>query len=160
MIIIRENINIGNTYLEAGNTKSTYGKLSYLRPKSTKAHVENTIKLLLSLKEDKVGTPIYREDIYNFSLNQNIPNPFSNETRIYFNIEKDSKVELTIYNIYGQRVKMLLNTNLKQGEHFVDWNGSDSYGNFVSDGIYFYTIKINNKRISKKMIYIRNGGKN
>ncbi|MBI9039451.1 MAG: hypothetical protein JEY97_15060 [Bacteroidales bacterium] len=76
MIINGININIGNTYLEAGNTKSTYGKLSYLRPKSTKAHVENTIKLLLSLKEDKVGTPIYREVTYNFSLNQNIPNPF------------------------------------------------------------------------------------
>ena len=152
-------INIGNTYLEAGNAKSTYGKLSYLRPKSTKAHIENTIKLLLSLKEDKENPPILREEIYNFSLNQNIPNPFSNETRIYFNIEEANKVELIIYNIYGQNVKTLLNKTLKQGEHFVDWNGSNIFGHFVSDGIYFYTLKINKKRITKKLIYIRNGGK-
>jgi len=148
----------GNTYLEAGNTKSTYGKLSYLRPKSIEAHIENTIKLLLSLKEDKVNLPIYGEETYYFSLNQNIPNPFSNETRIYFIIEKDSKVDLEIYNIYGQKVKSLLSKRLKQGKHYTDWNGKDNFGNFVSDGIYFYTLKINKKRISKKLIYLRNGG--
>ena len=159
MLLNGNNINIGNTYLEAGNTKSTYGKLSYLRPKSTKAHIENTIRLLLSLKEDKDQNSIYGEDNYNFSLNQNIPNPFSNETRIYFNIEEDNKVDLTIYNIYGQKVKTLLSKSLKQGEHFVDWNGSDISRNLVSDGIYFYDLKINKKRITKKLIYIRNGGK-
>jgi len=114
---------------------------------------------LLSLKEDKDEPSIYGEDTNNVSLNQNIPNPFSNETRIYFNIEKANKIELSIYNIYGQRIKTLLNKTLKKGEHFVDWNGSDNHGNIVSDGIYFYTLKINKKRISKKLIYIRNGGK-
>ncbi|MBI9039415.1 MAG: T9SS type A sorting domain-containing protein [Bacteroidales bacterium] len=163
-----------------------------MRPKSTKAHVENTIKLLLSLKEDKDRPSIHGEDNFNFSLNQNIPNPFkptrfdnsynltkycthckafyvndcckvyafqySNETRIYFNIEEANKVDLTIYNIYGQKVKTLLSKSLKQGKHFVDWDGKDFFGNFVSDGIYFYTLKINKKRITKKLIYIRNGG--
>ncbi|MBI9037295.1 MAG: T9SS type A sorting domain-containing protein [Bacteroidales bacterium] len=151
-------INIGNTYLEAGNTKSTYGKLSWLRPKSTKAHIENTIKLLLSLKEDKESPPILNQNNYNFSLNQNIPNPFSNETRIYFTLEEANKVEISVYNIYGQKVKTLINKKLKPGKHFCDWDGKDILGNFASDGIYFYTLKINKKRITKKMIYIRKGG--
>jgi hypothetical protein len=152
-------INIGNTYLEAGNTKSTYGKLSYLRPKSIEAHIKNTITLLLSLKEDKESPPILREETYNFSLNQNIPNPFSNETRIYFNIEEDCNVKLSIYNIYGQNIKIILNKNLKHGKHFVDWNGKDFFGNYVSTGIYFYNIEISKKNISKKMIFIGKGGK-
>jgi fibronectin type 3 domain-containing protein len=74
----------------------------------------------------------------NTELLANFPNPFNPETFIRFALEKDDNVQIEIYNVRGQKVKTLLDTNLKAGYHQAVWNGTDQHGRDLSSGIYFY----------------------
>lgn len=75
----------------------------------------------------------------------NYPNPFNPTTTILFSIQDNSKVELTIYNLKGQKVKTLINDNFEKGIHSILWNGNDESGNAVSSGVYLYKLKVNDK---------------
>jgi len=89
-------------------------------------------------------------------LNGNYPNPFNPETTIKFtteNIEKNT--ELVIYNLKGQKVKILINEKLEAGNHQVVWNGKDENGKPVSSGIYFYKMKAGEYTSMKKMILMK-----
>ncbi|MCK4652817.1 MAG: T9SS type A sorting domain-containing protein, partial [Candidatus Cloacimonetes bacterium] len=88
-------------------------------------------------------------------LLQNYPNPFNPETTIEYSIPQESKVDLKIYNIKGQKVKTLVSEQLPVGEHSVIWNGRDSNGNRVGSGIYFYKLKTDNFEKTKKMIFMK-----
>jgi len=90
-----------------------------------------------------------------FSLSQNYPNPFNSETIISFSLPKDCKVELPIYNIKGQLVKMLISHKLGAGKHSIIWNGTDKNGNPVSSGVYFYKIETDNYSKTKKAILLK-----
>ena len=97
-----------------------------------------------------------------FALHPNYPNPFnpsgagqSPETTISFLIPKTSKVEISIYNIKGQKVKEVANNEFDKGIHSVVWNGDDEMGNPVSSGIYFYIMKTDNFLEIKKAILLK-----
>ncbi len=79
---------------------------------------------------------------YQFS---NYPNPFNPETNIFFSIPETSNIELSVYNIKGQKVKTLVNNELAKGDHSIIWQGDDDFGNFVSSGIYLFNLKLNSK---------------
>lgn len=80
------------------------------------------------------------------------PNPFNPTTNISFNLPKASDVEISLYNIKGQKVKTIINDHVKAGNHTFQWNGRDSRGNNCSSAIYFSVIKIDNSVISVKKI--------
>jgi hypothetical protein len=77
------------------------------------------------------------DKIRSFSLKQNYPNPFNAETTIDFSITTNEPVNLSIYNLTGQKVRDLVSGSLSAGNHSVIWNGRDNRGNPVSSGIYF-----------------------
>ncbi|MCK4654932.1 MAG: SBBP repeat-containing protein [Candidatus Cloacimonetes bacterium] len=84
------------------------------------------------------------------------PNPFNPATTISYQLSADSPVELSIYNIKGQKVKTLVNEVLPAGKYSTIWNGRDSNGNRVSSGIYFYKLLIDRKtKVVKKMMLIK-----
>ncbi len=85
-----------------------------------------------------------------YSLSQNFPNPFNPSTTIRFAIPKTSDVNLTVYNILGQRIETLLNKEVSAGTYNVMFDASG-----LSGGIYFYTIKAGNYLVTKKMILLR-----
>ena len=78
-------------------------------------------------------------------LISNFPNPFNPSTTIEFSIQKDSEVELSVYNIKGQKIKTLADKEFIKGSHSVIWNGNDESENPVSSGMYFYKLYINGK---------------
>ena len=78
-------------------------------------------------------------------LYQNFPNPFNPNTTFHFSIPVESKVELSIYNIKGQKVKTLINDIFVKGNHSIDWNGDNEFGNSVSSGLYLSELKVNGK---------------
>jgi len=75
----------------------------------------------------------------------NYPNPFNPVTTISFSIQINSKIELSVYNIKGQKVKTLIKAEIEKGNHSLNWNGDDKSGKMVSSGIYFYKLKVNGK---------------
>ncbi len=82
-----------------------------------------------------------------FSLEQNYPNPFNPTTVIGFNVPKQSRITLTVYNIIGQKVATLINGQMNAGYHSVNFNAAN-----LSSGIYFYRLEGDNISITKKMI--------
>lgn len=85
-----------------------------------------------------------------FALNQNYPNPFNPSTEISFDLPTASHVELTIYNILGQKVETLVDGERDAGSHTVTWN-ADPY----STGVYFYRITAKDFTETKKMLMLK-----
>lgn len=75
----------------------------------------------------------------------NHPNPFNPTTIISYNLAIISEVEITVYNVKGQKVKTLINQRQAAGKRNVVWNGKDNFGKDVSSGIYYYNLSINGK---------------
>ncbi len=86
----------------------------------------------------------------NYSLSQNYPNPFNPSTRISFSIPKQELVTLKVYNLLGEEVTTIVNSQLNPGKYNVELNA-----NKFSSGIYFYTINAGNFTSTKKMILIK-----
>jgi len=90
-----------------------------------------------------------------FALHQNYPNPFNPECEIAYDLPKDCHVTLSIYNVLGQKVKVLVDQNENAGNKSVKWGGKDEQGQEVTSGIYFYRIQAGDFVQSKKMVLLR-----
>ena len=98
----------------------------------------------------------------NVSLSQNYPNPFNPSTTIPFRVESGQgsvarpvHTSLTIYNLTGQKVRVLLDEEMTPGDYQAIWDGKDDSGQKVSSGIYFYRFKAGDNSESRKMIMLK-----
>lgn len=95
-------------------------------------------------------------DVKTFKLMGNYPNPFNPGTSIEYSLPEDSFVKLTIYNIRGQEIAILVNGNQQQGIQKIQWNGKNSLGQPVPSGTYFYRFEIDGQsKEMGKMILIK-----
>jgi len=85
-----------------------------------------------------------------FRLHQNYPNPFNPSTMIEYSIPKSSKIEISIHNLTGQKLKTLVNKSHTPGDYRVTWDGSG-----YAAGVYIYQINADNFVQSKKMLLIK-----
>ena len=90
-----------------------------------------------------------------YKLYQNYPNPFNPNTIIAYALPEDTRVKISIYNILGQLVRTLVDTEMKAGNHKATWDGTDVSGSRVSSGIYFYKLNTDNYTQSKKMVMMK-----
>ncbi|MEW5993879.1 MAG: T9SS type A sorting domain-containing protein [Candidatus Zixiibacteriota bacterium] len=90
-----------------------------------------------------------------FELAQNYPNPFNSATKIEYSLPAASKIRIVVYNILGQQVKTLIDTEQEAGKHTVVWNGTDGSGDEVASGVYFYRLTVGNRVSSKKMMMLK-----
>jgi photosystem II stability/assembly factor-like uncharacterized protein len=96
--------------------------------------------LLTDAKETKLGSS-------NFSLGQNYPNPFSQQTEIMYSLPKACLIHLEIYDVNGVKIKSLVNSKQLAGQYSVKVNTEN-----LSSGIYFYRLKAGNFAETKKMV--------
>lgn len=85
-----------------------------------------------------------------FSLNQNYPNPFNPSTKITFDIPQQSFTRLSIYNILGEEVKVLLSENISAGKYEAEFDASE-----LPSGAYFYRLTSGEFSHTKKMLLIK-----
>ena len=90
-----------------------------------------------------------------FELAQNYPNPFNPQTSIFFNIPEASHVTVEIYNIYGQLIRTLIDSDMSAGRYDITWDGRAEANDIVTSGIYMYTLTSGNFKTAKKMIFLR-----
>ena len=90
-----------------------------------------------------------------FSLLQNYPNPFNPETTIIYQLNKELKVSLKIYNTVGQLIKTLVDETQAGGIHTINWDGKDELGKNVASGVYLYQLKAENSNENRKMLLVR-----
>ncbi len=87
------------------------------------------------------------ENINKYQL-ANYPNPFDPTTTISFILPNTNKVELSIYNIKGQKIKTIINRELNKGMKSINWDGINNLGKLVSSGTYFYLLKIEDRLVA------------
>lgn len=107
--------------------------------------------LLLTATVDVTPQPVPEV----FDLSQNYPNPFNPVTHIQFSLANKAKVKLEVFNVLGQRVKTLVDSDMAPGKHEVIWDGRNDAGARVGSGLYFYRLKAGDYVKSRKMILIK-----
>jgi len=90
-----------------------------------------------------------------FSLEQNYPNPFNPSTSIHYSLPEQANVNMTVYDIKGQKIQTLLNSEIKAGFHKISFDASNMAG-----GIYLYRIIASNSNglnfiSTKKMLLLK-----
>jgi hypothetical protein len=95
-------------------------------------------------------------------LNKNYPNPFKLSetsrgigTTISFSLPKNDIVDLSIYNIKGQKVKSLYSGPANKGKHSLIWSGNNTNNKQVGSGIYFYKLKTSKTELTRKMLILK-----
>jgi len=93
---------------------------------------------------------ISSETLENYSLSQNYPNPFNPTTKIQFAIPVSGFVSLSVFDVLGKEVDVLVNENKAAGNYEVDFDASKLTG-----GIYFYKLQTGNFTTTKKMVLMK-----
>jgi hypothetical protein len=100
-----------------------------------------------------------RVESYNttgITLLNNSPNPFNNETRITFGLNKTQKISLKIFNLNGQLVRTLIEDQSYEGQyHHVLWNATDDHGQSLASGTYYLYLKTEEENSVVKLLYIK-----
>ena len=99
--------------------------------------------------EDETQSPVA-----SFGLG-NSPNPFNPETRLSFILPQSGRVQLDIYNLRGQLVRRLLDTDKQAGHHKLLWDGRDEAGRTVGSGIYFARVQQGSRSQVHKMMLVK-----
>lgn len=98
-----------------------------------------------------VGIPQTVDEVPDkYSLYQNIPNPFNPGTMIKFDLPKSIDVKLTVFDVLGREVAMLVNEKLNSGTYEVEWDAS-----YYPSVVYFYRINAGEFTETKKMILVK-----
>ena len=114
---------------------------------------------VMDLFNEPVG--VEDEEIASFprthALSQNFPNPFNPTTTISFAIPEKSSAHttLSVFDVRGRLVKVLVDDELEPGDYRVTWNGKSESGVPVASGIYFYRIDAGEFNSTRKMTIIK-----
>ncbi len=96
--------------------------------------------------QNSVGIDLPEE----FALQQNYPNPFNPVTVIQFQLASQSNVELSVYDLTGRQVAIVVDKPMQAGNHQVSFNAQD-----LSSGVYIYTLKAGSQMLSRKLTIVK-----
>lgn len=116
----------------------------------------------LDIEDDDAETTIIPEP----RLIQNYPNPFQpgksgqHTTAIQFQLDRPAQVELSIYNLAGQKVRALMSGQKDMGSHQVSWDGTNQAGQALAAGVYFYRLEIESapdsaQELTRRLVLMR-----
>jgi|GEM_PF-2979819 len=90
-----------------------------------------------------------------FSISQNYPNPFNPETEISFILPEKATISLVVYNVFGQKVRGLIDATLPAGSYTVTWDGTDNDGKKLASGVYFCRLSAGDRTSMSKMVLLK-----
>jgi len=89
-----------------------------------------------------------------FALGHNYPNPFNPATTIPYDLGESAQIEISIFNVRGQRVKELLDAFQPAGSYAIRWDGKDEKGRALAGGIYFLRMQAGQSQQSVKLVLL------
>ncbi|NKB71811.1 MAG: T9SS type A sorting domain-containing protein [Candidatus Latescibacteria bacterium] len=90
-----------------------------------------------------------------FALNQNFPNPFNAGTVIQFSLPTASPVDLSVFNLAGQKVARLAEGLRTAGQYRLEWDGRDDGGRELASGVYLYRLQAEDRIETRKLLLLR-----
>lgn len=123
-----------NIKFEHTNGTGNPWRINSMEINSLAAAVENT----------RTGT------LLEFGLAQNYPNPFNPETTISYSLVRSSRVKLTVFDLLGREVALLVNQEKPAGVHYVKFNASK-----LVSGVYFYKLEADSKVAARKFLLMK-----
>ncbi len=88
-------------------------------------------------------------------LNPVYPNPFNPSANVSYYLSESSDVEISIYNVRGQKVRSFAKRLQSEGNHKFSWNGQDENGEIVGSGVYFFVMDTGSKTFVQKGIMLQ-----
>jgi hypothetical protein len=119
-------------------------------------HISSFGKYVYRLKQDDYnGNCAFSSNVQiaagakpsSFILNQNYPNPFNPSTTIRFEVPKNSRIKLTIYNMLGEAVRVLSDAIFEEGVYEKTFDAKD-----LASGVYIYELKTDDVLLRQKMV--------
>lgn len=89
------------------------------------------------------------------ALAPNFPNPFNPMTTIRYVVAKFEKVQLTIFNSVGQKIRTLVNEDQRPGEYQTAWDAKDDRGQAVASGVYLCQLRVGEATFARNMTLVR-----
>lgn len=90
-----------------------------------------------------------------FYLSQNYPNPFNSSTSLDLSLSEGGEAEISVYNILGQKIAVLIDQYLEAGDYRIEWNGKLKGKAEAPSGIYFAHIQIDGDSSTRKMLLLK-----
>ncbi len=90
-----------------------------------------------------------------YRLAQNYPNPLNMWTIIKYQLPAKTHVKIEVFNLLGQRVRTLVNEEIKAGYHLVNWDGKDDFQTTVASGVYICRFQANRFVSNRKMVVLK-----
>ncbi|MBK7143312.1 MAG: SBBP repeat-containing protein [bacterium] len=146
----------GNAYI-AGITGS--GDFAMVNPlDSTIAGGDWPSDAFIAIVSDEltnIDDPIQPTLPSTFVLHQNYPNPFNGETVIEFDLPRTADIDLSVYNVLGERICTLVDGTRNVGTHSIRWDGTDDAGQSVASGVYFCHLSTEMVSFRRKMVLLK-----
>ena len=112
----------------------------------------DTTSILVQNTTTSIDGKLFPDEV---RLTGNYPNPFNPKTEIVFEVIKQLKVGVSIYNVYGQEVWRKNLGKLNKGFHRAPWSGKDIQGEPIVSGVYFYRVSYGDKSLISKMSLVK-----
>lgn len=90
-----------------------------------------------------------------YSLDQNLPNPFNPSTTIKYQLPNSGDISLVIYNLLGQQIRTLVKESMDAGFHSVVWDGKNELGHQVASGVYIYRLHTGDFSTARRMMLLK-----
>ena len=94
-------------------------------------------------------------EVYAFGVGQNYPNPFNLSTSIRYTLSELVQVKLTVYNLLGQEVQVLVDATQVAGAYHVTWDGRNAMSQPVASGLYLYRLETEQEVAVRRMIVVK-----
>lgn len=102
------------------------------------------------LNKNVVDEPVEADVPKELELHQNFPNPFNPETTISFYLPESKEIRLSVFNIVGQPVAVIVEGTLSAGEHQFEWDATDK-----PSGMYIYQLEVGKNVLTRKMTLVK-----
>ncbi|MBD3340335.1 MAG: T9SS type A sorting domain-containing protein, partial [Candidatus Lokiarchaeota archaeon] len=156
--LFSQTITVNGKLTDQFNQPVTDAQLKFINETDTNIVYTTTTNSLgeynitLNIYTDVAGQLKSETNPKDFKLHQNYPNPLNSYTNISFELHKSSHVNLSIYNIIGQRVRTLLDAYHVKGSHEIAWDGLDESGHRLPAAIYICQMTVDHHKQTTKML--------
>lgn len=144
-----------NWTVEASGTTNELNDVFFLNAANSWAVGDNGTILYRNITTGINDNVALNEVPTKFSLEQNYPNPFNPETAIRFSLPRTAQVKLEIYNLSGQRMRVVINGQFASGYHTAVWDGRDQSGRSLAAGVYLYRMTANEFTRTHRLLLLK-----